>query len=131
MALHVGLRRQARAGGDHRLFRPADRARAASARRKARDARGAPPPILLIHGDQDPMIPVDAMFVAADELAAANIPVAMAHVDGRRPRHRRRRPAARRTVPGQGVRGSRAEAVRGARRARVRRLVNAPTCRPR
>ena len=31
---------------------------------KARDARGEPPPILLVHGDQDPLIPIDAMFAA-------------------------------------------------------------------
>ena len=36
--------------------------------------RGAPPPILLIHGDQDPMIPFDAMFMAAEALAGASIP---------------------------------------------------------
>jgi phospholipase/carboxylesterase len=40
----------------------------------ARDARGAPPPILLIHGEQDPLIPVEAMFMAAEALAAASIP---------------------------------------------------------
>ena len=33
-----------------------------------------PPPILLIHGDQDPMIPFDAMFMAAEALAGASIP---------------------------------------------------------
>ena len=37
------------------------------------EASGSPP-ILLIHGDPDPMIPVDAMFIAADQLAAANLP---------------------------------------------------------
>jgi phospholipase/carboxylesterase len=40
----------------------------------ARDARGAPPPILLVHGDQDPLIPFEAMFVAAEALAQASIP---------------------------------------------------------
>ena len=40
----------------------------------ARDAHGRPPPILLIHGDQDPMIPLDAMFMATEALAGASIP---------------------------------------------------------
>ena len=40
----------------------------------ARNARGETPPILLTHGDQDPVLPVEAMFIAANELAAANIP---------------------------------------------------------
>ncbi|HXZ17607.1 MAG TPA: prolyl oligopeptidase family serine peptidase, partial [Roseiarcus sp.] len=41
---------------------------------RALDARGAPPPILLIHGDQDPLIPVDAMFAAAQALGGADVP---------------------------------------------------------
>jgi phospholipase/carboxylesterase len=73
MAMHVGLRR-ARApaaivgysgllvGGEH------------LAEAKARNARGEPPPILLVHGDQDQMIPFEAMFAAANEFAAAEIP---------------------------------------------------------
>ena len=40
----------------------------------ARDARGAPPPVLLVHGDQDPLIPFEAMFMAAEALARAEIP---------------------------------------------------------
>ena len=40
----------------------------------ARDAKGEPPPILLVHGDQDPLIPFEAMFAAANELAVAEIP---------------------------------------------------------
>jgi phospholipase/carboxylesterase len=36
--------------------------------------RAAPPPILLVHGDQDPLIAVEAMFLAADALAEASIP---------------------------------------------------------
>ena len=73
MALHVGLRRKrapaAIVGFSGLLVGPEILAEAT-----ARDARGAPPPILLIHGDQDPMIPVDAMFVAADQLGAADLP---------------------------------------------------------
>ena len=41
---------------------------------KARDKRGAPPPVLMIHGDQDPLIPIDSMFAAAEALAGASIP---------------------------------------------------------
>ncbi|MCV4725465.1 prolyl oligopeptidase family serine peptidase, partial [Escherichia coli] len=33
------------------------------------------PPILLVHGDQDDVVPVDALFLSADALAAAEIPV--------------------------------------------------------
>jgi phospholipase/carboxylesterase len=73
MAMHVGLRRpRAPAaivsysgmliGGEH------------LAEAKARNARGETPPILLVHGDQDAMIPFEAMFVAANEFAAAEIP---------------------------------------------------------
>src|SRR5574337_665702 len=45
MALHVGLRR-----------------------------KSAPPAILLVHGDQDPLIPFEALFLALDALASAHIP---------------------------------------------------------
>ncbi len=30
--------------------------------------------MLLVHGDQDPLIPVEAMFMAMDDLAKAEIP---------------------------------------------------------
>ena len=33
------------------------------------------PPILLVHGDADTVIPVDALFAASDALAEARIPV--------------------------------------------------------
>jgi phospholipase/carboxylesterase len=74
MALHVGLRRRlAPAGivGYSGMLVGAERLSEAA----ARDARGAPPPVLLIHGDQDPLIPIDAMFMAAEGLAGAGIPV--------------------------------------------------------
>lgn len=73
MALHVGLRRpRAVAGvlGYSGLLVGADHL----AEAKARDARGEAPPVLLVHGDQDPLIPLDAMFIAANQLAAAEIP---------------------------------------------------------
>ena len=74
MAMHVGLRRRiapAAIVGYSGMLVGDDKLGEA----KARDARGAPPPVLLIHGDQDPLIPVEAMFLAADALAGADIPI--------------------------------------------------------
>jgi phospholipase/carboxylesterase len=73
MALHVGLRRRrapAAIVGFSGMLVGEDRLKEAT----ARDARGAPPPILLIHGDQDPLIPLEAMFMAAEALAVAQVP---------------------------------------------------------
>jgi phospholipase/carboxylesterase len=73
MALHVALRRRlapaAILGYSGVLVGPERLGEA-----KARDPRGAPPPVLLVHGDQDPLIPIDAMFMAAEALAGAEIP---------------------------------------------------------
>lgn len=73
MALHVGLRRPrapaAILGYSGVLVGP-DRLAEAT----ARDSRGAPPPILLVHGDQDQLIPFEALFESAEALAKANIP---------------------------------------------------------
>ena len=73
MALHVGLRRPlapaAILGFSGLLVGPERLGEA-----KARDRRGQPPPILLVHGDQDQLIPFEAMFMAADALAEASIP---------------------------------------------------------
>ena len=73
MALHVGLRRRRAPAAiiaySGMLVGPDKLGEA-----KARNARGEPPPILLVHGDQDPMLPVDAMFIAANQLAEAGIP---------------------------------------------------------
>ena len=70
MALHVGLRRSrapaAILGYSGLLVGPE--------RLKEATARGAPPPILLVHGDQDPLIPIEAMFMAVEALAQASIP---------------------------------------------------------
>ncbi len=74
MAMHVGLRRSrapAAIVGYSGMLVGAERLNEAT----ARDARGAPPPILLVHGDQDPMIPLEAMFMASEALASAQIPV--------------------------------------------------------
>jgi phospholipase/carboxylesterase len=73
MALPVGLRRSrapaAILGYSGLLIGPERLGEAT-----ARDSRGLPPPILLAHGEQDPMIPFEAMFMAAEALAAASIP---------------------------------------------------------
>jgi phospholipase/carboxylesterase len=73
MALHVGLRRRrapaAILGYSGVLVGPEHLAEAT-----ARDPGGGPPPILLAHGDQDQLIPFDALFESAEELAKANIP---------------------------------------------------------
>ncbi|MGH6797625.1 MAG: alpha/beta hydrolase [Roseiarcus sp.] len=73
MALHVGLRRPrapaAILGFSGLLIGPERLSEAT-----ARDGLGAPPPILLLHGDQDPLIPFEAMFMAAEALATASIP---------------------------------------------------------
>jgi phospholipase/carboxylesterase len=73
MALHVGLRRPrapaAIASYSGLLVGPQRLGEA-----DARGARGERPPILLVHGDQDPLIPVDAMFAAMNDLAKAEIP---------------------------------------------------------
>jgi phospholipase/carboxylesterase len=73
MALHVGLRRRrapaAILGYSGLLIGPEQLGEAT-----ARDALGVPPPILLVHGDQDAMIPLDALFDSSDALAKANIP---------------------------------------------------------
>ena len=83
-------------------------ARSISAKRRRAMRAARPPPILLIHGDQDPMIPFDAMFMAAEALAGASIPTQW-HLSARdRPRHRRRGPAPGRPVSRQGVRGPKA-----------------------
>ena len=73
MALHAGLRR-ARApacilGYSGTLVGPEHLAEAT-----ARRADGSPPPILLVHGDSDDVIPADALFVSSDDLAKADIP---------------------------------------------------------
>jgi phospholipase/carboxylesterase len=73
MAMHVGLRRRRAPGAiigySGMLIGPEHLGEA-----KARNARGEPPPILLTHGDQDSVLPFEAMFIAANELAAAEIP---------------------------------------------------------
>jgi phospholipase/carboxylesterase len=75
MALHVGLRRAiapaAIVGYSGLLVLPPelDNPEAFAAEIKAR------PPILLVHGDRDDLIPAQALFQAAQGLAALDIPV--------------------------------------------------------
>jgi phospholipase/carboxylesterase len=74
MALHVGLRRAAApaaiVGYSGLLVLPPDNnAEAFAAEIKSR------PPVLLIHGDQDDLIPRQALFQATQELAAIGVPV--------------------------------------------------------
>jgi phospholipase/carboxylesterase len=73
LALHVGLRR-ARApagilGFSGLLVGPEFLGEAT-----AKSPAGRPPPVLLIHGNQDELIPVEALFISAEELAKADIP---------------------------------------------------------
>lgn len=69
MALHAGLRRPKAPAGiigfSGMLVSP----------ESLKDEAVNRPPILLIHGDRDEVIPVDALFAATDGLAAAEIPV--------------------------------------------------------
>lgn len=65
MALHVGLRR-ARAPAAILGF-----SGALVAGKKLKDEMRVKPPVLLIHGDRDPMIPISALFDSAEGLAAA------------------------------------------------------------
>jgi phospholipase/carboxylesterase len=73
MALHVGLRRKhapAAILGYSGVLVGAEHLDEAT----ARNGRGETPPVLLVHGDQDDVIPPDALFMSADALGGANIP---------------------------------------------------------
>ncbi|MGE3142671.1 MAG: alpha/beta hydrolase [Hyphomonadaceae bacterium] len=67
MALHVGLRRKPPPAGILGYS-----GALVSARTLAEEKTGAPP-ILLIHGDKDDMIPLPAMFDSAESLAKAGL----------------------------------------------------------
>jgi phospholipase/carboxylesterase len=68
LALHVGLRRRFAAvvGYSGVLVGPQHLAKAA--------APGSNSPILLVHGNQDDLIPAEALFVSTEDLAKAGIP---------------------------------------------------------
>lgn len=74
MALHVGLRRPAPLAGivgfSGRLLDPGDLAAEIASR----------PPVLLVHGDQDPVVPFESLAEAGTALAAAGVEVAT-HVE--------------------------------------------------
>ena len=74
MALHVGLRRKhapaAIVGYSGVLVGPEHLAEAT-----ARTPNGEPPPILLVHGTGDEVIPLQAMFESGQQLADAGIPI--------------------------------------------------------
>jgi phospholipase/carboxylesterase len=73
MALHVGPRR-ARAPGAIIGFSGVLVGPEHLDEAKARSPKGEPPPILLVHGEADETIPVEAMFQSAEELGAAGLP---------------------------------------------------------
>jgi phospholipase/carboxylesterase len=73
MALHVGLRRAAAPAaivGYSGLFVLPDGA----APDAVKDEIKARPPVLLVHGDRDDLIPAQALFMSAQYLAALDIP---------------------------------------------------------
>jgi len=74
MALHVGLRRAvppAAIVGYSGLFVLPDDAEPATVAGEIK----ARPPVLLIHGDQDQLIPPQALLQSAQDLAALEVPV--------------------------------------------------------
>jgi phospholipase/carboxylesterase len=74
MALHVGLRRQATPAaivGYSGIFVLPNGAAPQAVASQIRSR----PPVLLLHGEQDDLIPVEALFQAAQGLAALEIPV--------------------------------------------------------
>lgn len=74
MALHTGLRRTALAaivGYSGVLVTPANQEAAA----KADEEIKSRPPVLLVHGDRDEVIPAQALFLSAQGLGALGLPV--------------------------------------------------------
>jgi phospholipase/carboxylesterase len=67
MSLHVGLRRPVKPAGIVGF--------SGTLAGEAPKAGPDSPPILLVHGDSDPMIPVDALFASAQGLAASGASV--------------------------------------------------------
>jgi len=73
MALHAGLRRRIApasiVGYSGMLVGPEHLPEAT-----ARGPKGETPRVLLVHGDQDNVIPLEALFQSAEDLAKANLP---------------------------------------------------------
>ena len=93
MALHVGLRRAQPPAGIVGFSGMVVMEEGKGPESLAAQIR-AKPPILLVHGDRDDVIPVDALFLSTDALAAAEVPcqwhlsVGVAHgIDGEALRH--------------------------------------------
>jgi len=74
MALHTGLRRKTALAGivgySGVLVVPPGQAAIAML-----PDHGPPPPVLLMHGDQDPVIPSEALGFSVEALTALNVPV--------------------------------------------------------
>ncbi len=75
MALHVGLRRKvapaAIVGYSGIHVMPESEAEA----QKAAQEITSRPPVLLVHGDHDELIPPQALFLSAQSLSACDVPV--------------------------------------------------------
>jgi phospholipase/carboxylesterase len=74
MALHAGLRRAAAPAaivGYSGIFVLPEDAKSEAVAGEIKSK----PPVLLIHGDQDDLIPAQALFLSAQELAALEVPV--------------------------------------------------------
>jgi phospholipase/carboxylesterase len=93
MALHVGLRRRSALAGIVG-FSGLLVLEEGKGPESLKGEVASKPPILLVHGDQDDVIPIDALFLSMDALTAAEVPVewhlsrGMAHgIDGEALRH--------------------------------------------
>ena len=84
----------------------------ATSRRCPREP-GSAPAILLVHGDMDEVIPVDAMFIAREQLGAGRARRGVARGARHRPRHRRPGPASRRRLLEAGLRRDRSADPQG------------------
>ena len=116
MALHVGLRRAAPPAaivGYSGIFVLPDKTKAEAIAAEIKSK----PPVLLIHGDQDDLIPVQALLQARAGPGRAWSARRVAHFGGCRPRHRPGRPAPRRR------RSSPADSGCAPDEARARRMI--------
>jgi phospholipase/carboxylesterase len=73
MALHIGLRRQTAPAAIVGFSGMVVTEEGKGPESLAPQVRSKPP-ILLVHGDRDEVIPVDALFLSTDALAAAEVP---------------------------------------------------------
>ena len=73
MALHVGLRRAVRSGGDRRLFWASWSRRPMATFELLQQTVTSRPPVLLVHGNRDDVIPPQALFQATEGLATLGI----------------------------------------------------------